>query len=93
MEDIFEEDNIIMLNDEEGNDIPFEFLDSIQYEGEEYMVLLPTDDEEADEVVILRVEELNDEEESLVPVEDDTVLQKVFDLFKEQNSDVFNFED
>ncbi|MBR0538359.1 MAG: DUF1292 domain-containing protein [Clostridia bacterium] len=73
--------------------MPFEFLDSIQYEGEEYMVLLPADDEEADEVVILRVEELNDEEESLVPVEDDTVLQKVFDLFKEQNSDVFNFED
>ncbi|MBR0510434.1 MAG: DUF1292 domain-containing protein [Clostridia bacterium] len=93
MEDIFEDENIIMLNDEEGNDIPFEFLDSIQYEGEEYMVLLPADDEEADEVVILRVEELNDEEESLVPVEDDTVLQKVFDLFKEQNSDVFNFED
>ena len=45
-------DNILVLNDEEGNEVEFEFLDLIEYEGEEYVVLLPHDEEEdADEVV------------------------------------------
>ena len=34
-------DNIIVLNDEDGNEVEFEFLDLIEYEGEEYVVLLP----------------------------------------------------
>lgn len=32
-------DNIIILNDEDGNEVEFEFLDLIEYEGEEYVVL------------------------------------------------------
>ena len=42
-------DNIIVLNDENGDEIEFEFLDLIEYDGEEYVVLLPNDEEEADE--------------------------------------------
>ena len=36
-------DNILVLNDEEGNEVEFEFLDLIEYEGEEYVVLLPVE--------------------------------------------------
>lgn len=94
MDDWNEQDGIIMLNDEEGNEIPFEFLDMIQYQEASYMVLLPADEEEADEVVILRLEEEEDSDEStLSPVEDDDVLKAVFELFKKQNSDIFEFED
>lgn len=32
-------ENIIVLNDEDGNEVNFEFLDLIDYEGEEYIVL------------------------------------------------------
>ena len=39
-------DNIIVLNDENGEEIEFEFLDLIEYEGEEYVVLLPNDEDE-----------------------------------------------
>ena len=39
-------DNIIILNDEDGNEVEFEFLDLIEYEGEEYVVLLPVEEEE-----------------------------------------------
>ena len=50
--------NIIVLNDENGNEVQFEFLDLIEYDSEEYVVLLPTgDSEDADEVVILKVED------------------------------------
>lgn len=87
-------DNIIVLNDENGDEIEFEFLDLIEYEGEEYVVLLPNDEDEADEVVILKLEDTDSEdEESYVSVEDEDVLQAVFDIFKEKFKDEFNFID
>ena len=88
-------DNIIVLNDENGEEIEFEFLDLIEYEGEEYVVLLPNDeDDEAGEVVILKLEDTDSEdEESYVSVEDEEVLQNVFEIFKEKFKDEFNFID
>lgn len=88
-------DNIIVLNDENGDEIEFEFLDLIEYEGEEYVVLLPHDEEEeADEVVILKLEDTDSEdEESYVSVDDEEVLQNVFEIFKEKFKDEFNFID
>ncbi len=88
-------DNIIILNDENGNEIEFEFLDLIPFEGEEYVVLLPNDeDDEAGEVVILKLEDTDSEdEESYVSVDDEEVLQKVFEIFKDKFKDEFNFID
>lgn len=89
-------ENVIILNDEDGNEVKFEFLDLIEFEGEEYVVLLPTEDEEDnDEVVILKVEDTEDdsEMESYVSVEDEDTLNKVFEMFKEKFKDEFNFID
>lgn len=87
-------DNIITLNDEEGNEVEFEFLDLIEYDGEEYVVLLPVEEtEDAGEVVILQVEDIDSEEESYISVEDDDVLKKVFEIFKDKFKDEFNFVD
>ena len=89
-----EVDNIIVLNDEEGNEVQFEFLDLIDFEGEEYVVLLPAEEtEDAGEVVILQVEDTDSEEESYVSVEDEDVLNKVFEIFKDKFKDEFNFVD
>ena len=88
-------DNIIVLNDEEGNEVEFEFLDLIEYEGEEYVVLLPNDEEDnAEEVVILKLEDTDSEdEESYVSVDDEETLKNVFEIFKEKFKDEFNFID
>lgn len=88
-------DNIIVLNDEDGNEVKFEFLDLIEYSGEEYVILLPAEEgEEADEVVILKVEDTDSEdEESYVGVEDQEVLNAVFAIFKDKFKDEFNFVD
>ena len=92
-------DNIVILNDEDGNEVKFEFLDLIDLEDEEYVVLLPvTDEGEEDEgeVVILKVEYNDDEdseEESYVSVEDEDTLNKVFEIFKEKFKDDFDFVD
>ena len=97
MEELNEElDNIIVLNDEDGNEVQFEFLDLIEYDGEEYVVLLPMEEneEESGEVVILKVEDTeSDEEESYVSVDDEETLNKVFEMFKEKFKDEFNFID
>ena len=89
-------DNIIVLNDEDGNEVEFEFLDLIEYDGESYVVLLPNDDdeEEAGEVLILKLEDNDSEdEESYVSVEDEEILNKVFEIFKDKFKDEFNFID
>ena len=89
--------NIIILSDENGEDVQFEFLDLIEYDSEEYVVLLPAEEElEEDdgEVVILKVEDSdNDEEESYVSVDDEETLNAVFEIFKEKFKDEFNFTD
>jgi len=92
-------DNIVILNDEEGNEVKFEFLDLVEYEDEEYVVLLPVSEEgeeEEGEVVILKLEDTDDEnseEESYVSIEDEEVLNKVFEIFKEKFKDDFDFVD
>jgi len=90
-------DNIIVLNDEDGKEVKFEFLDLIEYENEEYVILLPMDEDEtedAGEVVILKVEDTDSEdEESYVSVDDQDTLNTVFEMFKEKFKDEFNFID
>ncbi len=91
-------DNIVVLNDEEGNEVKFEFLDLVELDEEEYVVLLPIDEEgeeDEGEVVILKVEDTDDdsEEESYTSVEDDEILNKVFEIFKEKFKDDFDFVD
>lgn len=76
-------ENVIVLTDEGRNEVRFEFLDLIPYRGKEYVVLLPTSDD-ADEVVILQLEETDDETESYTSVENEFTLQAVFEIFKEQ---------
>ena len=72
-----ENDNNIILTDEDGNEVEFEFCASIEYDGNEYVVLLPTDDDDG-EVVILQVmedEESDDEDEvTYVSVDDDDAV-------------------
>ncbi len=85
-------ENTIILNDDEGNEAEFEFLDLIPYRGREYVVLLPTVDD-AEEVVILQLEDSDDEIENYISVDNEFTLQAVFEIFKEKAKDEFNFVD
>ena len=87
-----EEDNIITLTDENGNETEFEYLDVIEYQGKEYLVLMPAD-EEASEIVILEIEPVDEENENYLAVEDEAVLVAVYEIFKERYKDVLTFAD
>ena len=87
-----EEMNILSLTDENGNEQNFEYLDVIEYEGKEYLFLLPADDESA-EVVILEIEPVDEENENYLAIDDMELLEKLYEMFKEKFADYFTFED
>ncbi len=87
-----EESSLITLTDENGVDNDFEYLDCIEYEGKEYLCLIPAD-EDANEIVILEVQPVDEENENYISVEDEAILSAVYGIFKERFQDVLTFED
>ena len=87
-----EESSIISLTDENGVETEFEYLDCIEYSGKEYLVLIPAE-EDANEIVILEVEPVDEENENYLAVEDEATLDAVYEIFKARYKDVLNFED
>ncbi len=97
MENMETEDNFLVdLFDEEGNKQTFEHLDTVQVNGADYVICIPykeEEDDEVDEVVILKIDGEQDGEMVLVPEDDLEVLDKAYELFKERNAELFDFED
>ena len=87
-----EEESILTLTDENGEDMRFEYLDCIEYQGVEYLVLMPADDDSS-EIVILAIEPVDEENENYLAVEDEAILDAVYAIFKERYKDVLNFAD
>lgn len=87
-----EESSILTLTDENGEEIDFEYMDCIAYQDKEYLILMPAE-EDSSEIVILEIEPVDEENENYIAVEDEAVLDAVYELFKERYKDVLTFED
>ena len=87
-----EEMNILTLTDENGVDTDFEYLDVIEYQDSEYLILAPAEDESG-EIVILLIEPVDEETENYLAVENEETLEAVFAIFKERYQDILTFED
>ena len=83
-------DNIVVLTDQDGVDTEFEFLDVVEVDEKEYVILLPVENAEDGEVVIFRIEGEGDDE-TYVGVETEEEAARVFEIFKEKAKDDFNF--
>ena len=80
--EIFDEEDIITLQDEQGNPIKFIEVACVEYEEEFYVLLSPAEEVEGiadDEVIICKLEDQDDETQLIVPLEDEELMQKVFD--------------
>lgn len=78
------EDEMVELVDDDGNVVKFKLLGVTEYKGEKYTLLLaaePNEEIAEDEVVIFR---LNEAEQILEPIEDDDLLQEVFDFYLQE---------
>ncbi|WP_024861680.1 DUF1292 domain-containing protein [Ruminococcus flavefaciens] len=95
LDELEEEDeieNYITLTDDDGNEVSFEIIGTVEYSDHLYAVLLPFDDED-DEVVILEViPGETPEEDDFVSVNDDELLGKVFEEFKKNYDGEYEFE-
>ncbi|MBS6546038.1 MAG: DUF1292 domain-containing protein [Clostridiaceae bacterium] len=84
----------VVLTDEDGNEVEFQHIDTVEVDGETYMAFIPAElavDEEA-EVVILKVIE-EDGEEILASVDDEDEADKVFDIVMERVEDMYEDEE
>ena len=50
------QENIINLIDENGVESQFEIILSLEAEGKEYAILMPVDDEDAEEALVFRID-------------------------------------
>ena len=87
-----EESNLISLTDENGEETVFEYLDVVEYQGKEYLVMIPAE-EDANEIVILEIQPVDEENENYLAVEDEAVLDAVYNIFKERYQEVLTFAD
>ena len=83
-ENLNEEEELIELIDDDGKIIKFKLLDVTEYKGEKYTLLLAAEESDEiadDEVVIFR---LNEKEETLEPIEDEALLEEVFEFYQQE---------
>ena len=76
------ESEIYTLTDEDGNDAEFELLAELEDNGITYLAMAPLDETaEEGEYVILKVEVDENNEETVVSIEDDDEFERIADMF------------
>lgn len=88
-----EDDDIVILEDEDGNAVTFRFLELVTVDEKTYAVLLPQDEGDEDMgVVIVEVVDLGMESEHYDAVLDDDLNDRIFAQFRSEFSDKYDFE-
>ena len=86
-----EEESILSLTDENGEETQFEYMDCVELDGTEYLVLSPVED--PGQIVILQIVPVDEENENYISVEDEAVLDQIYAIFKERYKDILTFEE
>lgn len=86
-----ENENYITLTDDNGEEVSFEVIGEVEYQERYFVVLLPFDDED-DGVVILEIMPSDDENGEFLSIDDEELLQAVFEKFKKEYSGEYEFE-
>ena len=87
---------IYTLTDEEGNELHFALLGTLEHNGETYKALIPVNEdgeEESSEYVILKCSVDENGEDILETIEDDDEFDEIADIFDDEFSDILYDED
>jgi uncharacterized protein YrzB (UPF0473 family) len=82
-DELYNDDDVYILTDEEGNENKFELQGSIEIDGITYVALIPIDEAE-DEFVILKQSIDADGEEVFVTIDDDDEYDRIGDIFQDE---------
>ena len=99
-----EERDLVVFEDDAGNELTMEVLDYLSYEGKEYALLTElNEDEEADgeseeeplEVFIMEVRPVGEDQEEFVPVDEELaeVLIRIFESDDFDDDEIFEDEE
>ncbi|MBR6717423.1 MAG: DUF1292 domain-containing protein [Oscillospiraceae bacterium] len=86
-----EDDDIVVLEDEDGNAVTFRFLELVTVDATPYAVLLPLEDDEEGGVVIVEVVDLGMDSEHYDAVLDDDLNERIFEQFRSEFKDKYDF--
>ncbi len=87
------EDNIIILEDDLGNQVEFAVIDVYELNDNTYFAMVEVVEdgkEESDEVLIMKVDKIDTDDAELIPVTDEDELQKAFDEFLKRDEEMYN---
>lgn len=88
-----EESSLFTVIDDDGEEATFEYLGEVELSGKTYLAVIPDSEEYDDDVEVIFLEVVGGEdEETFETVEDEELLDTIFDLFKAENSDIYDFE-
>ena len=79
-------ENIVELVDDDGNEVKFEHLMTLEHKGKVYICLAPAEpmeDVEEDELVIMRIEQDEDGNDFYTTIESEEELNEVFEKYLE----------
>ncbi len=86
---------IELIDDDTGETVPFEHLDTVRIKEDDYIVCIPYDDEETEvtEVVMFKIDKDENSEDCLSQVVDEDLAEEIYGEFKKRNADKFDFAD
>ena len=88
---------ILPFTDDEGNTVELELVDSFELDDKQYAVLVEPEIEESEEdeglVYIMEIQSDSDDEMILVEIEDEAIMEKTFEMFKQRCEEDFDFVD
>ena len=85
------EDNIIILEDDNGNQVEFAVIDVYELNEETYFAMVEVveaGEEESDEVLIMKVDGADTDDAQLIPVDDEDELQAAFEEFLKRDEEM-----
>ena len=77
-------DEIFTLTDENGEESEFALIGSTEVDGVRYVALVPVEDNECGEYVILKFATDEDGEEVLITIDDDDEFDRIADIFEDE---------
>ena len=87
-----EDDDLVILEDEDGNAGTFRVLELVTTDGKPYAILLPEDEDDGEAgVVIVEVVDLGLETEHYDAVTDDDLNERIFEQFRSEFRDKYDF--
>ena len=91
-QELDEDDDIVVLEDEDGNAVTFRFLELVTVDAKPYAILLPQDEDDEDAgVVIVEVVDLGMETEHYDAVTEDDLNERIFEQFRSEFREKYDF--